>query len=76
MHRYLSARSYGHDNLAFTIAVTGDMAGKGIDVVDEHGLSVALGRGTTYPPSDPDGLAGDFAHEGSEDQLRGWVGGV
>lgn len=77
MKAYLSARrSYGHDDLAFTISITSDVAGKGVDVVDEHAFPVTLGRGTTYPPPDPDRLAGDFAHEWSEDQLRGWVGGV
>jgi hypothetical protein len=64
----------GHDNLALAVAVAGDVAGEGLDVRDELCLPRG-GGGATYAAVEENGLAGDLALEGAENEAaRG--GGV
>jgi hypothetical protein len=64
----------GHDNLAFAVAVTRDVAGEGLDVRNELCLPRGSG-GATHAAVEENGLAGNLALEGAEDEAaRG--GGV
>lgn len=58
----------GHHNLALAVAVTGDMARERLDICNELRLSRCGGR-TAHTPAEEDGLAGDFALKGPQDEL-------
>jgi hypothetical protein len=52
------------------------MARESLDVLHQDGPAGSLRRSTTHPFSNSDGLAGNFTHEGAEDQLVARVRGV
>lgn len=66
---HLVVRHYGHDDLALTVAVARDMAGKLVDVT--HQLrGPRRGGGSAHAAAEVDGLAGHLALEGAEYESR------
>lgn len=65
---HLAVDSNGHYNLAGRVAVARNVFRVILDVVDHLGLTQSC-RSTTDASTKGDGLAGDFALEGSKDQL-------
>lgn len=64
----LLVRHDGHDDLAPAVAVTGDVAGKLLYIIDQLG-DARLGRGATNTSPKSDRLAGHLSLERPENQL-------
>ena len=65
---YFALTHNRHDDLAPTLAITGDMARKRLDVRHELRLGFCSGCATHAAP-EGDGLARDFALERTQDEL-------